>query len=87
MEAALNSTEAVFKLLKNKKVCDCEWYFLEVKEKFPKIAQTSCSSECPQKIFSTVRMKRDLFSYLIFLCSTHVETGLKDGVPKLGMYA
>lgn len=37
MEVVLNLIEVVFKFFKNKKVCDCEWYFLEVKEKFLKI--------------------------------------------------
>lgn len=52
-EAALDSTEAVLKSLKAY-MCDYEWYFLEVKDKFPKRTQTSDGSEGPQKMFSIV---------------------------------
>lgn len=47
-EAALDSTEAVLKSLKAY-MCVYEWYFLEVKDKFPKIAQTSGSSGLPME--------------------------------------
>lgn len=77
-EAALDSTEAVLKSLKAY-MCDYEWYFLEVKDKFPKMAQTSGSSECPWKVFSIVRMGRDLIFMSGFPISTHFEAGMKQG--------
>ena len=77
-EAALDSTEAVLKSLKAY-MCDYEWYFLEAKDKFPKIAQTSGSSECPWKVFSIVRMGRDLIFMSGFPISTCCEAGMKQG--------
>lgn len=64
MEAASNSIKAVFKSLW-KNICHCEWYFRDSKDRSPKTPQTSCSSQCPQKVFAVIMLGRTLFAYLI----------------------